>query len=116
MQEIKEKYGGWIMKTNEFIRKLRENLHLSKDYVANFLGIKSSVLSQIESGERKITKEEAFKMGKLFGVATDSFFNDTEKQLTNMLPKDFKTLGKIDQEEILNLILFKNMMIEEKTI
>lgn len=104
------------MKTNELIKKLRENLHLSKDYVANFLGIKSSVLSQIESGERKITKEEAFKMGELFGVAADSFFNNTEKQLTNMLPKDFKTLGKNDQEGILNLILFKNMMIEEKTI
>ena len=50
------------------IRKLRENKELPLRTVAAFLGIDQAILSKIERGQRKPTREQVVKLAKYFKV------------------------------------------------
>ena len=62
------------MGINERIKNFRNRLHLSQEYVANFLGINRATYTQMENGKRKITAEDISRWSELFGVtaAVDS--------------------------------------------
>ena len=47
-----------MMAINERIKKFRNQLHLSQEYVANFLKINRATYTQMENGKRKITAED----------------------------------------------------------
>jgi len=42
------------MELHERIKKARTELHLSQEYVANYLGVKRTVIVEIESGKRAV--------------------------------------------------------------
>ena len=46
------------MKINEKMKELRTQLHLSQDYVAKYLGVSRSTVTQMENGNRKILAED----------------------------------------------------------
>lgn len=99
------------MKINEKMRNLRMQLHLSQDYVAQYLGVNRSTVTQMENGKRKILAEELSKLCSLFGVSADTFINNTEiSQPTNVFARSFENLDETDQAEIMNLIRFKEQM------
>lgn len=56
------------MSIGEQIRKLREDKGLPLRKVAAELDIDQSILSKIERGERKATKEQIIKIAKIFKV------------------------------------------------
>lgn len=62
----------------ERIKELRTQLHLSQEYVANYLGLSRSTYTQMENGKRKVLADEVAKLSALFGVSTDSLLNDTK--------------------------------------
>jgi transcriptional regulator with XRE-family HTH domain len=71
--------GGRIMKElNERMKELRTQLHLSQEYVANFLGINRATFTQMENGKRKITAEEVSKLSKLFEYQLIRFYMERE--------------------------------------
>ena len=100
------------MKTvNERVRKLREKLKLSQDYVAKYLGTSRSTVTQMENGHRKIFAEEIQKLCKLFGVSSNMLLGDTDlTQPTTLFARSFEKLDETDQAEIMNLIRFKEQM------
>ena len=51
-----------MAKINEKIKEMRNQLHLSQDYVASFLGINRSTYTQMENGKRKILADELAKI------------------------------------------------------
>jgi len=51
---------------NERIKEFRNQLHLSQEYVAKFLGINRATYTQMENGKRKITAEDVLKLSELF--------------------------------------------------
>ena len=103
------------MTLNERIKKYRNRLHLSQDYVANYLGMHRSTFTQIELGNRKLTADELAELGKLFGVSTDSLlYGETVSQPASIFARGFEELDDNDQEEIINLIKFKKMMKANK--
>lgn len=57
------------------IKNLREQIGLSQERLAESLGIRRVSLSQIESGDRKISAEEITKLAKIFNVTTDVFLD-----------------------------------------
>ena len=63
--------GVTMTKLNERIKKARTDLHLSQEYVANFLGVNRSAIVEIEYGKRKVSAEELGKFGVLFQISTD---------------------------------------------
>ncbi|MBO5535262.1 MAG: helix-turn-helix transcriptional regulator [Clostridia bacterium] len=99
------------MKINEKMKDLRSQLHLSQDYVAKYLGVNRSTVTQMENGNRKILADEVSKLCTLFGVSADTLINETElSQPTTVFARSFENLDKNDQAEIMNLIRFKEQM------
>ena len=96
---------------NEKIKELRNQLHLSQDYVAKYLGMNRSTYTQMENGKRKVLADEVAQLSNLFGVSTDSLLNNTElSQPATVFARSFEKLDQRDQEEIMNLIRFKEQI------
>ena len=80
------------------IKNYRNRLHLSQEYVANFLGINRASYTQMENGKRKVTTADA--------ILSD---NKMSKPAT-VFARSFEKLDENDQAEIMNLIKFKEQM------
>ena len=99
------------MNINERIKNYRNQLHLSQEYVANFLGINRATYTQMENGNRKITAEDVFKLSDLFGVTADALLYENKmSQPATVFARSFEKLDENDQAEIMNLIKFKEQM------
>lgn len=53
------------------IKAIREKIGLSQEALAKELGVNRVAISQIESGDRKISAEEIAKLSKIFNISTD---------------------------------------------
>ncbi len=103
------------MEINEKVKELRTQLHLSQEYVANYLGVNRSTVTQIEKGNRKLYAEEITKLCDLFGVTADTILNDAViSQPATVFARSFEKLDETDQAEIMNLIRFKERMKTER--
>lgn len=100
------------MKTiNERIKEFRNQLHLSQEYVAKFLGINRATYTQMENGKRKVTAEDISRLSELFGITADAILNENKmSQPTTLFARSFEKLDENDQAEIMNLIKFKEQM------
>ena len=95
----------------ERIRKLRNDLHLSQEYVANYLGVRRAAVVEIESGKRKVSADELVKFSELFLVSADELLHGSKAELpAQVFARSFSSLDESDQREILNLIEFKHAM------
>lgn len=95
----------------ERIKNFRNQLHLSQEYVANFLGINRATYTQMENGKRKITAEDVSKLSELFGVTADALLNENKmSQSATVFARSFEKLDENDQAEIMNLIKFKEQI------
>lgn len=107
----KEEYE--MTKINERIKKARTELHLSQEYVANYMGLNRTAIVEIESGKRKVSAEELGQFSALFQIPVDELLNGrTAEMPIQMFARRFEALDEADQQEILNLIEFKRMMKE----
>ena len=99
----------------ERVKKYRNRLHLSQEYVSKYLTVNRATYSQMENGNRKITAEEIAKLSSLFGVSADTLLgNALESKPTILLARSFEKLDEADQAEIMNLIRFKEKMKEAR--
>ncbi|MBF0252291.1 MAG: DUF4065 domain-containing protein [Candidatus Omnitrophica bacterium] len=57
------------------IKKIRDKLGLSQDELGKKLGIGRVAVSQIETGDRKISAEEIAEFAKVFNIPTDILLN-----------------------------------------
>ena len=104
------------MKINEKMKELRLQQHLSQDFVAKYLGVNRSTVTQMENGNRKILAEDVSKLCELFGVSADAFLNSAElSQSATVFARSFENLDEIDQAEIMNLIRFKEQMKAQRS-
>ena len=104
------------MNINERIKNYRNQLHLSQEYVANFLGINRATYTQMENGNRKITAEDVSKLSELFGVTADALLNENKlSQPATVFARSFEKLDENDQAEIMNLIKFKEQMKRQRS-
>lgn len=97
------------------IKKLREEEKLSQERLAGLLKINRISLSQIETGERKISAEEITKLSRIFNVATDVLL-DLEKDVKVTLEKRKDKISKSKQEMRIsvpqkNLTKFKEVLL-----
>jgi len=84
------------------IKSVRETLGLSQESLAQLLKISRVSLSQIESGDRKISAEEIAKFSKAFNVASDVLL-DLEKDIDVVLEKKKKDVFSTKQELRINV-------------
>ncbi len=99
------------MLLNEKLKKLRKELKLSQQYVADVLNIHRTTITAIESGTRKVTAEELKAFSELYGVTTDELLYDKKvDEDIKMFARTFSELSELDKKEILNLIEFKKKL------
>ena len=84
------------------IKRLRDEEKLSQERLAGLLKINRISLSQIESGERKISAEEITKLSKIFNISTDVLL-DLEKDVKVTLEKKKEKVVKDKQELRINV-------------
>ena len=100
----------------ERLREARRNLHLSQEYVSNYVGITRTAVVAIEAGTRKVSADELAKFSLLYQISADErMHGSTAEMPVQMFARGFEELDEADQREILNLIEFKKRM-KERTI
>ncbi|HMM07189.1 MAG TPA: helix-turn-helix transcriptional regulator [Clostridiales bacterium] len=101
----------------ERLKACRTKLHLSQEYVANYMGMNRSTITQIELGNRSVSADELARFSVLFGVSADALLNGQEKVLPEtMFARTFSELDDRDKNEIMSLIQFKKMMKEQNRV
>lgn len=96
--------------TGEKLRAAREFLGLTQEQVASALDMTRNMIVNIENNNRTIKSDELYKFSKLYGISMEEIVSD-EKEINLNVPlfaRGFETLSDKDQQEILNLIKFKN--------
>ncbi len=78
-----------MVKIGKRIKELRELSGISQQRLAEMLGVSRPTISQIESGERKITADELIKLSEIFNVSVESLLN-LEKEPEIILRKGKK--------------------------
>jgi transcriptional regulator with XRE-family HTH domain len=84
-------------KLGEKIKKTRKSLGLSQERVAKSLGINRVAISQIESGDRKITAEEVARLSKIFNIPSNILLG-LDKDIEVILEKSNLSKQKAKQE------------------
>jgi transcriptional regulator with XRE-family HTH domain len=70
------------------IKQLRENEGISQGKLSFIIGISRSAISQIESGERKITAEELVLLAKKFNLTIENLINQESVPRINLPEKE----------------------------
>lgn len=92
-----------MMSTGEQIRKLREDQGLPLRKVSAELDIDQSILSKIERGERKASKEQIIQIAKIFNVNEKELLINylSDRVLYDLMDEDFaKDALKVAEKKI----------------
>jgi transcriptional regulator with XRE-family HTH domain len=81
------------------IKQLREQLGISQRRLADLLGVARPTISQIESGERKVSADELIKLSEIFNLSVESLM-DLEKEPEVILEESKKRKGRRPQIRI----------------
>ena len=96
------------------IKKIREKIDLSQEALAIKLGISRVAISQIETGNRKISAEEIVKLAEIFNIPTDVLL-DVKKDIEVIFEKSMKKTERKQEIRISvpqrNLQKFKEILI-----
>lgn len=96
------------------IKKIRKQIDLSQEALAIKLGISRVSISQIETGNRKISTEELVKLAKTFNIPTDVLLDlkkDFEVVFEKAVKKSEKKQGIRISVPQRNLQKFKELLI-----
>ncbi len=77
------------IKIGQRIKKLREQLGVNQQKLAELLEVSRPAISQIENGERKISADELIKLSEIFNLSVESLL-DLKKQTTVILTETKK--------------------------
>ncbi len=91
------------------IKKLREDLGLSQQKLANLLNLSRPSISQMESGQRDVSSSELARLSKIFGVSADDLLSDIMSKrsripIRNSIPPKF---NKAKFKQVLLYVLQK---------
>lgn len=98
------------MNKGEKLRAAREFLGLTQEQVASTLDMTRNMIVNIENNKRAIKSDELYKFSKLYGISMEEIESDDKEINMNVLmfARSFASLSEKDQQEILDLIRFKD--------
>lgn len=64
------------LQLSERIKKIREELEISQEELASRMGVSRPIISNMESGERKICSDELVKLAHIFNISVDWLLDD----------------------------------------
>ena len=86
------------------LKKLREQCGFNQSQIANFIGVDQSLISKIESGDRKITIDVLEKLCTLYGI-TMSEIHEEDISINKEMSIDFRTTSLSNSD----LVVIANM-------
>jgi len=108
---------GIMNKLADRIKACRNKLHLSQEYVANYMAMNRATITQIELGKRKVAAEELAKFSTLFGISADALLHgENIGAPVTVFARSFSELDEKDQDEIMSLMQFKKLMKAQSLI
>lgn len=101
-------------KLSKRLKNLREKTRFTQEEIANMLGVKRLVITNIENGTRKITAEELYFFSKIYGLSMEELYTGEDKEkIIAKFSRKFDELSNKSQKEVLEFIEFKRNQ-EEK--
>ncbi|MGN4127674.1 helix-turn-helix domain-containing protein [Lysinibacillus sphaericus] len=100
---------------HERLKKLRENENITREHLANSLGITYSALSKYETGKREPDFELLQKIANYFNVTTDYLLcvsdnpNPTDYKLAGISDDDYNNLDAY-QKEVIDFFLTREKL------
>lgn len=95
-------------KIGQRIRKFRKAYHLSQEQLAEKVGISTTHMSHIETGNTKLSLPLFVKLANVLSIQTDELLHDT--------PQKNKTAIKGELEEILDSCSMQDIQIIEDVV
>ena len=95
-------------KIGQRIRKFRKAYHLSQEQLAEKVGISTTHMSHIETGNTKLSLPLFVKLANVLSIQTDELLHDT--------PQKNKTAIKGELEEILDSCSIQDIQIIEDVV
>lgn len=92
------------------LKMAREFLALTQEQVALTLDLTRNIVGNIENDKRDVKPEELLKFSKLYGITMEEIVSEDKNVdlSSQVFARGFDSLSDRDQQEILNLIKFKN--------
>ncbi|MCD8005572.1 MAG: helix-turn-helix domain-containing protein [Oscillospiraceae bacterium] len=84
----------------ERVKKLRKIWNFRQEDIASFLGVDTSLISRVESGERALSVDMLEKLGNLYGVSLSDLENGREEGLSYTRAFRADGVSKDDMETI----------------
>ena len=95
-------------KIGQRIRKFRKAYHLSQEQLAEKVGISTTHMSHIETGNTKLSLPLFVKLANVLSIQTDELLHDT--------PQKNKTAIKGELEEIMDSCSMQDIQIIEDVV
>lgn len=92
--EMRKVFGG------KDLRKQRDELCYSQEYMANQLGLTQSTYQRLESGEIKISLERWIKISEILQKPNEKFTSSSNQieQLQSIILKQERRIGELESE------------------
>lgn len=92
------------------LKSWRNKIGYNQDDLADYLGIKRENISYYETGEREIPINHLEKLGDLFGIEPEMFFNENKEIIETELAFAFRNTEKLSADSLRNIALFKKIV------
>lgn len=96
-----------IIGTN--IRTFREQMGLTQDSLATYLGVKREVISFYETGSREPQVENLLKLADLFGCDLENLITDNAQDLDACLAFAFRA-DQLEEQDLESIAEFKKVV------
>jgi len=83
------------------IKRLREELGISQQRLAVFLGVSRSTISQIEIGVRKVSADELLKLSEIFNISVEQLLGLRKEP--EIIIQEAKKRGKVKPQVRINV-------------
>ena len=93
--------GGIYTELGNSIKKLREQSGITQQKLADLLGLSRPTISQIESGERKLSADELIKLSDIFNISVEHLLG--LKKEPEMIIKKTKRRRKVKSQLRVNV-------------
>lgn len=110
------------MKTSEKLKEVRETLGMTREELANKLGVTAQIIANMELDRRKIYADDIAKISEAFGMTPSQFYDSeirVNRRLTveqDKLLNEYEKLSKASKETIESLIQRLQQIEGNKTI
>ena len=99
----------FYMNSSDILKLYRENLGLTQENLASYLGVKREMISYFETGEREPNMDQYEKLAELFSIDLIDLFERNDNLVKTNLVFAFRA-SQIKDEDVSKIAEFKKIV------